>query len=91
MMTDNYWTTLFEFTNFLIKCHLPEKYWGSREWEYCMDPNNPHVDITLSVWTPSGEFQADYVLALMEASQVRKIIKNDVLLKRSFVEKISLN
>lgn len=90
-MTDDYWTTLFDFTTFLIKCHLPSRYWGSREWEYAIDPNNERTEIVLSVWTSRGDFQVDYELTLMEASQVRKILKDDLLLKRSFVEKVSLN
>lgn len=90
-MTDNYWTTLFDFTAFLIKCHLPSRYWGSREWEYCINPNDDRSDIILNVWTADGEFQVDYNLTLMEASQVRKILKDDLLLKRTFVEKVSLN
>ena len=67
------------------------KYWGSREWEYAFNPKDENGEVKLSVWTNDGEFQVDYNLTGIEASQVRTILKADPCLKRETVEKVSLN
>ena len=86
-----HWETLFDFTNYLVRTHLPRRYWGSREWEYCFNSKDQNADVILAVWTREGEYQANYVLTLMEASQVKLLLTNEPLMKREIVEKISLN
>lgn len=90
-MRNYYWTNLFDFTAYLIETHLPIKYHGSREWEYAMSRTDENAPMKLCVWTCDGEFQVDYNLTGMEASQVRNILKDDPLLKRETIEKVSLN
>lgn len=90
-MPDDYWSNLFDFTSHIIRTHFPMKYWGTYEWEYSFNHNDPNSIMTLSVWTFDGEFKADYVLTGIEASQVRKVLVNDPCLKREIIEKVSLN
>ena len=86
-----YWSNLFDFTDHIIRTHLPMRYWGTYEWEYSFNPSDPNSEVTLSAWTSYGEYKVDYVLTGFEGSQVRKVIVNDPCLKRETVEKISLN
>jgi hypothetical protein len=91
IMRNWYWSNLFDFSAYLIETHLPMKYHGSREWEYAFNPKDENGEVKLCVWTADGEFQVDYNLTLMEAFQVRTILKTDPCLKRETVEKVSLN